>query len=273
MFGKRYCFPINLKRKIREILLLGFIASCQSTNFSVSPSPLNLHWFCRLTFHALRCVLFPSGHLRPSKMFDYPCGLQFFSPWLQLVGPQKVKRSKTPNSILEISSPKTTVLDSLPLFFRYNTCGYPIGTCPDNHYLIVLANNPLVISDAIVAIISFGIHGTYAFMELMAKWNNNTFVKSLRVRLRTQSCTGSISFIHSYSYNFKIIETNDSRRRIGGWILILSYYCLHPLPILFHWIRIDNSRSRWYWTDLHRNHLQDYPYRAPTPGSPLFPAK
>lgn len=51
------------------------VATRQSTNFRVSPSPLNK--FCRLTFHALRCVLFPSGHLRPSKMFDYPCGLQF----------------------------------------------------------------------------------------------------------------------------------------------------------------------------------------------------
>lgn len=52
--------------------------------------PSVLRFCCSgLTFHTLRCVLFPSGHLRPSGVLDYPCGLQFSSPSLRSVGPQK----------------------------------------------------------------------------------------------------------------------------------------------------------------------------------------
>lgn len=98
------------------------IVSRQSINLlRVSPSPWNLRWFCRLTFHALRCVLFPSGHLRPSGICDYPCSLQFSSPWLRSVGPQKkVKRSKTPRVSLKYLRPGQ-LSGIVHLLFRHTT--------------------------------------------------------------------------------------------------------------------------------------------------------
>ena len=80
----RFSFDLeNLKKNSTDFVPV--FRSARSTNFLYVSSSLLIVLVCawtlsRLTFHALRCVLFPSGHLRPSGVLGYPCSLQFSSP-------------------------------------------------------------------------------------------------------------------------------------------------------------------------------------------------
>lgn len=127
---------------------------------SSTVAPLNLEFrvlssvLTHISCVAVRAVSFGASasfgnarlSVRPPVLFAFGCD--------RLV-PKGVRRSGAPReSILRLPSLGITSagisLASSSVCFLAVT---PTGTCPDDHYLIVIADDPLVISDAILAIV------------------------------------------------------------------------------------------------------------------------
>lgn len=118
-----------------------------------------------------------------------------------------------------------TTWDSPPPFPLY-TRSHPTDTCPDDHYLIVIADNQLV--GAFVAIVNILLaapvhprcYGSLA--ELIAKWCDNALVKSRRMTGNAKSQRSlSLLRIHPRSRRHsEATDVDDSRKYalidIGG---------------------------------------------------------
>lgn len=169
------------------------------------------------------------------------------------VGPQEVRQSRAPTLLQKVSSSKITTYDSLPSF-PLHTCGQPTGHV--FHYLIVIADDPLVVSDVIVAIVVILFRANQhlcicdVHAKLIANRNDNN----------TCSATG-ISLIlflflsHSCDLIYARVAFRSNRcwwPRTFTYILANKYYsrayCVrhYILRQYYHW-SMNNSLSRDIW--------------------------
>lgn len=89
------------------------------------------------------CVLRECSVIRAASRFSSPSTANRLVP----------KKSQAVGSGEKVSFEYLLLSDKSRFLLRSRTCGHPTGTCPDDHYLMVIADDPLVVSDAILAIV------------------------------------------------------------------------------------------------------------------------